>query len=610
MKRILLFQILSLLLIIPAFAVCPDEAFLGIESNGLSEEKARLLGFDNPYGSYVSRVIPHTAAEQAGLQPFDYIYQIDDKAVSEDADLVDLLSEYNPGDKVTVHFFRKGHYESVRVALGEYPEDWEDAGSDEDEAFLGISWVDRPEDAPTTGVAVEIVSGSAADAMGLQDGDIINSIDGYPMLDWDDILTFIENAHPDQVIHINFYRNGVVKEAQGPLLSWDDLEEAEEAEAWEDQPDPEAQDEDRAFMGIYAEMISEEKAMKMGLEHNFGTLVTGVIPNTGASKAGLQLFDYLYGIDAYRAGEDQHFGFILMKYKPGDKAKLYFIRKGQPKTADITFGKKPEELMEKKEMNSCEDTFLGIMSVEDVEPGELGDIVIKPVSNSTAMEMGLKEGDIIKTLNGYPMYDWMDIGYVLDNLKVGDQLSVGYERDGVEGKGVGKIKSYAATKNCEDCDCDELEDWKEDFNIVMPDINIDLPGMPKTPRAPEPAQRPDVAGMKVDVQDASDADIRQVNDKSTNKMQAGNSLLVQNLKLSPNPHEGRFSLTFDLPQRGQTTVRIFNNLGRMIYEYDLGEFSGSFSDQVDISQNGPGSYFLEIRQGDKSNVKKVVLSGK
>jgi hypothetical protein len=46
----------------------------------------------------------------------------------------------------------------------------------------------------------------------------------------------------------------------------------------------------------------------------------------------------------------------------------------------------------------------------------------------------------------------------------------------------------------------------------------------------------------------------------------------------------------------------------MIYEYDLGDFSGPFEDQVDIAQNGPGTYFLEVRQGDKSATKKLLLS--
>ena len=42
-----------------------EYAFLGIYSERVSKEKAKKLGFDNPYGSYVSSVIPGTAAGRA-----------------------------------------------------------------------------------------------------------------------------------------------------------------------------------------------------------------------------------------------------------------------------------------------------------------------------------------------------------------------------------------------------------------------------------------------------------------------------------------------------------------------------------------------------------------
>jgi len=496
MKRLIVFPILSLLFILPAFALHPDRAFLGVESYELTMEKALKLGFENPFGAYISKIIPKSAADRAGLHPFDYIYRIDDQVLSEEAGLEEILAAYQAGDEVTVYFLREGRTDSVVVVL-------------------------------------------------------------------------------------------------------------------EEQPDPEIQSEDKAFLGIYAELISAEKALKMGLEHHYGTLVTGIIPNTAAEKAGLQLFDYLYGIDAYRSGEGQYFGSILAKYKAGDKATLYFIRRGQSRMADITFGKRPEGLEEMKKMNKCEDTFLGIMSTEDVDPANVEQIRIKPVPNSTAKEMGLQDGDIIKTINGYKMYDWMDIGYVLDNLKVGDPLTVGYERNGVAGKASGKIKSYAATKNCEDCDCDELEEeWEKEIKIAIPEIEIELPGMPRTPKGPAPLPRTDVANMRADIQDPSEAEVRQMNEKATVKLLGGATLSVQDLKLTPIPNEGRFNLTFDLSQRGKTMVRIFNSTGRMIYEYDLGDFSGAFSDQVDISQNGPGTYFLEIRQGERSTVKKIILSWK
>jgi hypothetical protein len=90
-------------------------------------------------------------------------------------------------------------------------------------------------------------------------------------------------------------------------------------------------------------------------------------------------------------------------------------------------------------------------------------------------------------------------------------------------------------------------------------------------------------------------------------MPAINNLKVEKINLYPNPTKGLFRLQFDLPEKGTTEIKIINAAGRTIYEYELGNFSGEFADDVDISQNGVGTYFLQIRQGDKYVSKKVIL---
>jgi hypothetical protein len=82
---------------------------------------------------------------------------------------------------------------------------------------------------------------------------------------------------------------------------------------------------------------------------------------------------------------------------------------------------------------------------------------------------------------------------------------------------------------------------------------------------------------------------------------------LEKINLYPNPSKGMFKLQFDLPEKGQTEIKVFNAAGRIIYEYELGNFTGEFSDEVDISQNGTGTYFLQIRQGEKYASKKIIL---
>ena len=60
-----------------------------------------------------------------------------------------------------------------------------------------------------------------------------------------------------------------------------------------------------------------------------------------------------------------------------------------------------------------------------------------------------------------------------------------------------------------------------------------------------------------------------------------------------------------MEDQGGASVQLFNGAGRMVYEYEMGEFSGQFEDEVDVSQNAPGEYFLIVKQGENTAVRKV-----
>lgn len=92
--------------------------YLGIHSEHLSKKKAERLGFKNRYGSYVSKVVKNSAAEKAGLQPFDYIYGVEDQRTSDNQDLSDILDDYEPGEEVTLHFIRKGEKKNSEGRAG------------------------------------------------------------------------------------------------------------------------------------------------------------------------------------------------------------------------------------------------------------------------------------------------------------------------------------------------------------------------------------------------------------------------------------------------------------------------------------------------------------
>lgn len=69
-------------------------------------------------GHLVLGVEPGSPAAISGIEPSDVITRLDDRAINEDGWFIDLLYQYNPGDRVTIGFDREDEPMSVAITLG------------------------------------------------------------------------------------------------------------------------------------------------------------------------------------------------------------------------------------------------------------------------------------------------------------------------------------------------------------------------------------------------------------------------------------------------------------------------------------------------------------
>ena len=74
-------------------------------------------------GALVTDVVPETPADEAGLQPGDLILFIDGEPIDARQPLADVINQYEPGDRITLEFWRTGSEESVSIRLGSHPDD-------------------------------------------------------------------------------------------------------------------------------------------------------------------------------------------------------------------------------------------------------------------------------------------------------------------------------------------------------------------------------------------------------------------------------------------------------------------------------------------------------
>lgn len=91
-------------------------------------------------------------------------------------------------------------------------------------------------------------------------------------------------------------------------------------------------------------------------------------------------------------------------------------------------------------------------------------------------------------------------------------------------------------------------------------------------------------------------------DRSANKLE------LERIKFSPNPSSGKFSLEFKSEIKDQLNIKIYDINGNEVYNEDVKNFDGHYKNEIDISSEDSGTYFLRISQNNKELVRKLIIN--
>lgn len=97
--------------------------YLGVYIQRLTPELARQFGLKEPSGALVGEVIDDSPAAAAGIRAGDVIVEFDGRRVQDDRHLRLMAAQTRPGSEVRVKLLRDGKETTVRVKLGELPEE-------------------------------------------------------------------------------------------------------------------------------------------------------------------------------------------------------------------------------------------------------------------------------------------------------------------------------------------------------------------------------------------------------------------------------------------------------------------------------------------------------
>jgi serine protease Do len=188
-------------------------AYLGVSIEDVAPELVDKLDLPDTKGALVNQVMEGTPADDAGLEVYDVIRDVDGETVESAKALQQLVSSMKPGTTVKIKLVRDGEEKTLRVKLMTLPESEEDTEVARREKMWGLR-VRSADDMSRemrerTGIdldegviVTDVEPGSAGFHGGIREGDVILEIDRKPVKDARAFSDMVKKIKPGETVII------------------------------------------------------------------------------------------------------------------------------------------------------------------------------------------------------------------------------------------------------------------------------------------------------------------------------------------------------------------------------------------------------------------------
>ena len=191
----------------------------------------------------------------------------------------------------------------------------------------------------------------------------------------------------------------------------------------------------RGWLGVSIQPLTPELARGFGLKEPKGVLISDVVQDSPADRAGIAAGDIVTEFDKKKVETPQDLQKGVALTPPGKGVPLKVWRDKGEKTLEIKIGETPDDNVALKSTNKSK-TLLGL-EVRPITPdiarqlnlrGGDGVLVFSVEDESPAAEAGLQRGDVIREVNRQRVRSLQDFERVTKDIKEGDRITVLLQR--------------------------------------------------------------------------------------------------------------------------------------------------------------------------------------
>ncbi len=189
----------------------------------------------------------------------------------------------------------------------------------------------------------------------------------------------------------------------------------------------------RGWLGVLIQDVTRELADSFGLDKPQGVLVARVLPDSPAEKAGFEVGDVILEFNSEKVHNSSQLPPMVGQTPVDRSVPVKVLRNGRTKRLSVTIGELPAEdelRVSQGGESKGESNRLGVTVValtdeqrKELELGGAG-VIVKSVEEGPAQDAGIKQGDVIVSLNNEKVSSVKRFEELVRELPAGKSVAV------------------------------------------------------------------------------------------------------------------------------------------------------------------------------------------